>query len=123
MNAVHVAIIEVLLKLLKEDKNKALITYKELCSGIGNMIIPRNTAGFLGDISEWCHEVGAPMISVIVVNQKNYMPGSGFFDLYKDLYGVEVTDKEQVFREELAKVRSYDGWKEFAEELGLGYLY
>lgn len=123
MDAVHVAIAEVLLKLLKENKDNALIPYGDLCDQIGNMIIPRNTAGYLSDLSNWCHEFGAPMISVLVVNQREYMAGNGFFELYEQEYGIKVVDKEKVFRDELKKVRSYDAWQEFAEYLGLDYIF
>lgn len=123
MDAVHVAIAEVLLNRLKENREKALITYGDLCKQIGNIIIPQNTNGYLGDLSSWCHEFGAPMISALVVNQREYMPGSGFFDLYEEEYGIKVLDKEKVFRDELKKVRSYDAWQEFAEYLGLDYIF
>ena len=123
MDAVHVAITEVLLKLLKENKEKALITYGDLCNKIGNMVTPRNTAGYLIDLSDWCHEFGAPMISALVVNQREYMPGTGFFDLYEEEYGIKVLDKEKAFHDELKKVRSYDAWQEFAKYLGLDYIF
>lgn len=53
MEAVHVAIAEVLLKLLKENKEKVLITYGDLCDQIGNMVTQRNIAGYVGDLSDW----------------------------------------------------------------------
>ena len=116
---IHVDILEVLLNVLLEEKEKALITYGDLCERIGNTIGPRNIAGYLGDLSVWAREMGAPMISVLVVNQKEFMPGNGFFDLYEEEYGKKVVDKEAIFREELQKVRTYKDWDDFGRQFGL----
>lgn len=116
---IHVDILEVLLNVLMEQKEKALITYGDLCERIGSTISPRNIAGYLGDLSVWAREMGAPMISALVVNQKEFMPGSGFFGLYEEEYGKKVVDKERIFREELQKVRTYKDWDDFGRQFGL----
>lgn len=117
MNDIHVAIAEVLFSLLRENSKNALITYGDLCERIDNMVTPRNSASYLGDLSVWCSEYGAPLISVLVVNSRAYIPGSGFFDLYEEEYGIKVIDKETAFRDELEKVRLYEDWDGFAEYL------
>ena len=58
--------------------NGNLITYNDLCKEIDNQTDPRNVASYLGDISCWCAEIGAPMLSAVVINNKSNRPGKGF---------------------------------------------
>lgn len=39
----------------------------------------------LGDVSEREHNIGCPLVSVIVVNKETSIPGEGFFKLAKEL--------------------------------------
>ena len=55
----------------------------------------------------------------MVVNSDTYMPGAGFFRLYKDLTGNEIDDEFSIFKEQLNKVRDYDNWDSFAKLLDL----
>lgn len=123
MDSVHIAIAEVLFTMLRDDPQNALITYGDLADQIGNVITARNTAGYLGDLSSWAHEEGAPLLSALVVNSKEYMPGNGFFDLYRELTEEKVVDKDYVFRRELKKVREYKKWDEFSNNLGINYIF
>lgn len=116
---IHRDLAKVLLMCINNDKEQALITYKDMCNRANNIINPRASAGYLGDLSLLCHENNMPLISVMVVNSDTYMPGAGFFRLYKDLTGNEVDDEFSIFKEQLDKVREYDNWNRLAELLGL----
>lgn len=78
MNSVHIAIAEVLFEMLRDNPQNALITYGDLAEKIGSIVTARNTASFLGDLSSRAYEEGAPLLSALVVNSKEYMPGKGF---------------------------------------------
>ena len=123
MDSIHIQIAEVLFSLLRDEGDKALITYSDLSDEIDNIVTPRNLAGYIGDLSVWSHEFGAPMISALVVNKKEYMPGNGFFKFYEEEYGIKVENKYETFKSELNKVRKYMHWDEFAEELGIDYIF
>lgn len=94
----HVALAEQLLLCLKEDRNKALITYGDLCERAGDVVTPRNCGQYLGVLSEFCYDNDMPLISAMVVNQSEWMSGNGFFKLYTDLTGKPVVDKFKVFK-------------------------
>ena len=116
---IHIALAEVLLENINQEKNNAMIKYKDMCEKANNIIDPRGSAGYLGDLSEFCYENKLPLISAMVVNEKEYMPGAGFFRLYTDLTGKEVEDKNELFKSELKKVREYDNWNKLINLLGL----
>ncbi len=123
MNSVHIAIAEVLFEMLRDNPQNALITYGDLAEKIGSIVTARNTASFLGDLSSRAYEEGAPLLSALVVNSKEYMPGKGFFDLYTELSGIKVADRDKVFKSELKKVREYKNWDKFAISLGIDYVF
>jgi hypothetical protein len=83
---------------------------------VGRNIGIRDGAGlrqlfiFLGEISK--HEVGQgrPMLSAVVVNPKDKMPGSGFFRLAKELGRQKGQDAQSFFTEELQRV--HEQWNE-----------
>ena len=54
------------------------------------------------------HEHGWPMLSILVVSQKDERPGVGFYGLARDL-GWRVDDEEQFFANEHRRVTEY--WK------------
>lgn len=116
---IHRDLAKVLLMCINNDKEQALITYKDMCNRANNIINPRTSSGYLGDLSLLCYENNMPLISVMVVNSDTYMPGSGFFRLYKDLTGNEIDDEFSIFKEQLNKVRDYDNWDSFAKLLDL----
>lgn len=55
------------------------ITYGELAKKVGDNITARTIQPFLGNISEVCKENGFPLLSAIVINKKEKMPGDGFY--------------------------------------------
>ena len=116
---IHRSLAKELLLCISNDRQQALITYKDMCNRANNIVTPRTSAGYLGDLSLLCHENNMPLISVMVVNSDTYMPGVGFFRLYKELTGDELDDEFSVFKEQLNKVREYEHWDRFAELLNL----
>lgn len=98
---IHRDLAKVLLMCINNDKEQALITYKDMCNRTNNIINPRTSSGYLGDLSLLCYENNMPLISVMVVNSDTYMPGAGFFRLYKDLTGNEIDDEFSIFKEQL----------------------
>lgn len=111
---IHVDIVNVLLKELKKNKGNACMTYSELSCRIGDRVGPRNLDRYLGDISSQCKDIGAPMLSVMVINKNENKPGSGFFRLYFDLYGrrVKKADEDMIFVKELKAVQRYKHWNQ-----------
>lgn len=116
---IHKCLARELLICINDDKEQALITYKEMCNRANNIIDPRTSSGYIGDLSLICYENDMPLISVMVLNGDTYMPGSGFFRLYTELTGNEVYDEFSVFKEELNKVREYENWDRLVELLNL----
>lgn len=119
LNNIHISLARELLLCLKHDREQALITYGEMCNRADNIIDPRGSSGYIGDLSLFCYENDMPLISVMVVNGDTYMPGAGFFRLYTNLTGNNVDDEFSVFKEELKKVREYEHWYRLSDLLGL----
>lgn len=117
----HEEIAKELIKRLRRSPQSAMMSYGELCKLVGNKIDPRNIANYIGDLSVWCHKIGAPMISSLIYNQASNMPGKGFFRLYSDLYdrNVKKEDEERVFVDEVNKVLHYRKWDRLEKYLGL----
>ncbi len=118
---IHEEIVKVLIERLKKKQDKAFITYDELCKKIGNQVHCRSIAPYLGDISCWCHDIGAPMLSILVINSSSNRPGKGFYKLYADLYGKNFRnlDEELVFVSEYQKVAGYKKWNNLKFYLGI----
>jgi len=117
----HEEIAKELIKKLRRDPQSAMMSYGELCKLVGNKTDPRSVAGFIGDLSVWCYEIGAPMISVLIYNKGSNIPGKGFFTLYSDLYGKRVKkgEEEIIFVDEVNKVFCYKQWERLENYLGL----
>ena len=117
----HEEIAKVLVNRLKRNPQSAIMTYKKLCELVENKIDPRNVATYIGDLSIWCSDIDAPMISALIYNQRRNIPGKGFFRLFSDLYGgnVKKEEEELVFINELNKVLQYQTWEKLEEYLGL----
>lgn len=119
LSSIHVALAEQLLLEIKKHRKQALITYGDLCRRADDIVMPRNSGRYLGDLSRICHEYNMPLISVMVVNGDTYKPGEGFYDLYIELTRKVVDDKEGLIKEELTKVRNYSKWETLADIVGV----
>jgi hypothetical protein len=64
----------------------------------------------LGEISEQMHSEGKPMLSALVVNQQEGMPGPGFFELAilleKLPRGADSQEKQTFWKKELRAIYS-----------------
>ncbi len=117
----HEEIAKELIGRLKRNPQSAMMSYGDLCRLVDNKTDPRNVAGYIGDLSVWCWEIGAPMISALIYNRESGIPGKGFFELYSDLYekGVKKDDEDMIFVSEVKKVLEYKQWDKLEKYLGL----
>ena len=68
----------------------------------------RNRIGeILGEISSAEHAQGRPMLSAVVIQKDNNIPGSGFFTLAKQLGLYSGADDVVFFVKELRRVHNY----------------
>ena len=109
-----------LLQSLKEDPNKS-VTYEYLAqktnrNGKGNQSVGRS----IGKISELCHQLGLPLISVMVYSKNGGSPSEGFYGLYKQLTGNpdHLAEKDVVIVER-KRVAECENWQILADYLGL----
>ncbi|WP_343339064.1 hypothetical protein TPELB_14130 [Terrisporobacter petrolearius] len=127
----HLKIAEVLVETVKEGQlinSEKIITYGKLSSIVGLPISTdeeRQIFGrYLGEISSYCNENNMPLISAMVIRKpdkynnkynsnKIDMPGNGFYNLYKDLRGIEIKSEDEkaiVFYKELKLIKTYENW-------------
>ena len=79
-------------------------------------------AGRLQVISVIYREIDAPMLSALVINKDENMPGKGFFTLYAELNGiarVKDEDKLKIWIDEYHKVINYREWDKLLSYLGI----
>lgn len=55
INEIHIALAEQLLLCIKNNREQALIAYKDMCIRAGNIIDPRSSDGYIGDLSLICY--------------------------------------------------------------------
>ncbi len=65
-------------------------------------------ADILGKISTYEHEEGRPMLSAVVLRKDTDMPGSGFFELARELGLLTSQNEKKFFYDEIKKV--WDCW-------------
>ena len=96
--------------LISRASARGMITYSELVSKLKTIKLEPESfalATMLGEISTEENAAGRGMLSVIVVHKHGDMqPGSGFFELAKEL-GRDTTDITKCWVEELNKVHYY----------------
>ena len=118
LTKLHKDLARQLLWRLANDSDNALITYGELCSLVDNQVQPRACGNYLGALSEFCFEYDMPLISAIVTN-KEFVPGSGFYELYRDLTGDYETTDGEIFSQMYKDVVNFQDWGKLAQLLGL----
>ncbi|MDB8460284.1 HNH endonuclease [Turicibacter sanguinis] len=118
LTKLHKELARHLLWRLANNPDNALITYGELCSLVDNQVQPRACGNYLGALSEFCFEYDMPLISAIVTN-KEFIPGAGFYGLYRDLtVDYDITD-EEIFSQTYKNVVNFQDWGKLAQLLGL----
>ena len=75
LSTAHIACVKILLECITKKDYK--IEYGKIVDEIS--ISPNKIGSVLGDISTICHELGLPLISVMVVQKNTNVCGSGFF--------------------------------------------
>ena len=119
---IHEDVAKTLVDRIKKHGENARIYYSDLCSLIDNVVGCRQIASYIGDISCWCYEIDAPMLSALVINKDENMPGKGFFTLYaelNDIARVEDEDKLKIWIDEYRKVINYREWDNLLSYLGI----
>jgi hypothetical protein len=111
-------------RLIEVAKKGSKISYKELmdefCLARGGHPSAKNRVGdVVGDISNFEHSNGRPLISSVVVHKNNGYPGSGFFGL--DGIPEQLRRTEKSFKNPLSlddkkfvqeeQKRVWDWWK------------
>lgn len=100
-------------KLIQTARNRQVITYGEIAEIMGlppaGQYMSRETGQMLGEISEYEHLHGRPLLSAVVVRGDKKMPGEGFFTLSRQLGELGENMDERTFWERELK-RVYDIW-------------
>ena len=104
---------EVYCKLIKAARAKQPITYGEIAEIMGlppsGDHMARETGEILGEISEYEHLHGRPLLSAVVVRSDKKTIGKGFFTLARELGKLqEGMDERSFWERELEEV--YDTW-------------
>lgn len=118
LTQLHKELAKHLLWRLANDPNNALITYGELCSLVDYQVQPTTCGKYLGALSEFCFEHDMPLISAMVVN-KDFIPGGGYYGLYRDLTGDDEITNEEIFSQTYNNVVNFQDWGKLAKLLGL----
>lgn len=94
-----------------------LITYGDVTKQLPYEFNPRNLDQPLGILSEDCSELGLPLISTIVVNQDEMMPGAGYFKTF--FSGIKASQRPDIFMEQYSRVKACHNWAPLERKLGL----
>lgn len=108
--------------LIETAQNRTQIVYSDLARKVNHTLTEKgipvsfhepydDLANVLGEISIAEDDFDHPLISVLVVNKKDRVPGPGFFNMAKGL-GHDVSNKESFYLRETA--RTHDCWKDKA---------
>lgn len=94
-----------------------IITYGGLARRLPYEFNPRNLDMPLGTLSDICKEIGLPLISTVVVNRDELMPGPGYFKYFFPT--AKISDREGIFIKEYNRVKGCRDWTPLANELGI----
>ena len=101
-------------RLVSVARSGGYATYSEIAPLLGlDMASPadRTEIGrLLGEVSVFEHQLGHPLLSVIVIHRDNNIPGPGFFQLAQDLGIYDGNDDLLFFVREFQRVRDY--WRQ-----------
>ncbi|MCZ7854941.1 hypothetical protein [Agrobacterium salinitolerans] len=105
---------------LKAAKERRFLSYKQLAaeSGVEWSKVRYAANQHLGDLIEYAHRMGWPLLSAIIVNQQNLADGSmepstlrGFCEAARSL-GYAVADENAFLREQQQRVFEWAGTQE-----------
>lgn len=110
---------EILLNQIKQAGNKgeSIITYGDVVRQLPYEFNPENLNGPLCHLSELCRKLRLPLISTIVVNQRDMIPGPGYYKAF--FPGTKESQRVDVFMEQYNRVKACSDWTPLAEELGI----
>jgi hypothetical protein len=120
LNKHQINIAKELLLSLKVNPNKS-VTYEDIAqktnkNGKGN----QSVGSSIGKISELCHKLGLPLISVMVYSKNEGSPAEGFYTLYKRLTdNPDHLAEKDVIKIERKRVAECGNWQILADYLGL----
>lgn len=105
LNVTEVEILKILIDHVNKHKRGEWLSYKELAEKVGKIsVVPHNLGLYLGRVSQFCMDNGAPPISVVVGNIEDGEPGAGFFELItgrkikkEDRMTIRVNKVEEVY--------------------------
>lgn len=103
--------------LVEYAENHKVITYNELSKRIDGQLSPRNLGDPIGRLSEISHELGLPLISVIVVNQETTIPGDGYYRFAASIKGISEVQAMNDFQQETEDCKQCEDWSKL-----LGYI-
>ena len=92
-------------KIKEVAKDGGTVTYSEVASCVGMRAI--EITPILDRINKTENREGRPLLSAVVVNKIKRMPGTGFFELAKELKLYNGGDDTGYWHEELQRVRAY----------------
>ncbi|MCB2292438.1 hypothetical protein LGK95_02645 [Clostridium algoriphilum] len=101
--------------LVEYARNHKTITYIDLSKGINNAIRPVKLGDPLGEISVIAHELGLPLISVLVINSTSRLPGDGYYPLASQLHGISEDQAMNDFEKEIDDCKQCKDWNKLLE--------
>jgi len=104
--------LKVYYKLIRTAQKRRTISYKDVAEIIGLPIrgdhMAREAGQILGEISEWEHNEGRPLLSAVVIREDIGIPGEGFFKLARQLGKLQGQNEQDFWENELHDI--YDTW-------------
>lgn len=120
LSKIQVMVAEELLKTVANSEN--IVTYGEIASRVtqrGQNLFWRHVGRHAGQVSKLCNELGLPLLSAKIISKNAHMPGKNFFTLCKILNPNVKGNPEEIYHNELKKIRQCQDWYILAEYLGL----
>jgi len=104
--------LKVYYKLIRTAQKRRTIYYKDVAEIMGLPIrgehMAREAGQMLGEISEWEHKEGRPLLSAVVIRDDIGIPGEGFFKLARKLGKFQGQNEQDFWESELQEV--YNIW-------------
>lgn len=119
----EVVVAKILFDFFRETKGESLITYKWLSDKSKEKGLKYEAdalCNVLDHINKWCFQIknDVPMISVVVINHKEGLPGLGFFGLRNKMHHERAYDNvRKAFLDEWKRVREFKEWDSVFAEL------